>query len=997
MLPPQDGTPPEGGQRLWRSLDAWADPATAQAWTGQEFPAAAHFLNPPLERRHLLKLMGAALLLGGCGRAPREEIVPHVHEPEWAVPGGPLHYATSLNHAGYAQGVLVESHEGRPTKIEGNPRHPASLGATDIYAQAAILDLYDPGRAQAVRHHGEPSSLAEFAYALAWHRAEWKLRRGAGLCLLTGTVTSPTLAAQLDEWQRRYPEARWFQHEPAHRDAPLAGARLALGHTADTLYRLERAAVILSLDSDFLTGTPARSRYARDFIDGRNPRFTPDSRSRLYTLESCPNLVGAMADQRWPLRAGQMEAVARALATRLGMAGIPGGEAAPVPEAWLSAVARDLLDHPGAGLVVVGEHLPPVVHALAQAINARLGNLGATVQHIASVAVAPHQNQNRLADLAEAARADEVTALFILDCNPAYTAPADVAFAEAFRRIPFRVHHGLYADETAQLCDWQIPAAHELESWGDARAYDGTASLIQPLIAPLHDGLSAHEFMALLLGIEGQSSYAAVRDYWRAQGNSGEFEAFWRGALRDGLIPGSAFPPLNLKLRPDFAAVLPPPTAPATGIELRFRPEPNLHDGRYANNAWLQELPRPLTKLVWENAVLLGPATARRLGVVHGTRVDMLYQGRRLIGPAWIMPGHAEDSVTLELGYGRAQCGGIGEGLGFSAYRIRTAAAPWFDSGLDIHPAPAPLPKGPLAWLAGHPGPEPLATTQQHGALDGRDLVKVVKAGLAPSAAPAEMPAASLHPAYPYPGHAWAMVIDLDACIGCNACVLACQAENNIPVVGKAEVLRGREMHWLRIDRYYEGPPENPATYFQPVPCMHCEQAPCEPVCPVQASIHDAEGLNNQVYNRCVGTRFCQSNCPYKVRRFNFFAYSDRPDTREAAPLRAALRNPDVSVRSRGVMEKCTYCVQRINAARIPAELEGRELRDGEIQTACQQACPTRAIVFGDQNLAGSAVAALKREPRHYALLGELGTKPRTTYLARRRNPHPELDDAPKA
>lgn len=987
--------PPDDRQRLWRSVEERADPAAARVWTEAEFPAAAQLLNPPLERRHLLKLMGAALLLGGCGRAPREEIVPFVHEPEWAVPGRPLHYATSLNHAGYALGVLVESHEGRPTKVEGNPRHPASRGATDIYAQAALLDLYDPGRAGTVRHNGAPASLDEFAQALSRHWPEWSLRRGAGLCLLTGTVTSPTLAAQLDQWQRHYPEARWFQHEPAHRDAPLAGTRLAFGQSADTFYRFERAAVILSLDSDFLTGTPARSRYARDFSDGRNPRFTPGANRRLYALESSPTLAGAMADERWPVRAGHMEAVARSLAARVGIAGIPGGEAAPVPEAWLSAVARDLLDHPGAGLVVVGEHLPPVVHALGQAINARLGNLGATVQHIAPVAVAPRSERNRLADLAEAARADAVTALFILDSNPAYTAPVDVGFVEALRRIPFRVHHGLYADETAELCDWHLPAAHALESWGDARAYDGTASLVQPLIAPLHDGLSVHELMAVLLGREGQSGYEAVRGYWRGQRLGGEFETFWRGALRDGLVAGSASPPLNLTLRPDFAAALPPPATPPSGIDIRFRPEPNVHDGRYANNAWLQELPRPLTKLVWENAVLLGPATAQRLGVAQGAQVNVLYQGRRLIGPAWIMPGHAEDSVTLELGYGRACCGGIGEGLGFSAYRLRTSAAPWFDSGVDIYPAPVHLPKGPLAWMMRHPKPAPLATTQHHGTLDGRGLVKVVKPGAA--IAPAEAPAASLHPAYPYPGHAWAMVIDLDACVGCNACVIACQAENNIPVVGKAEVLRGREMHWLRIDRYYAGPPENPATYFQPVPCMHCEHAPCEPVCPVQASVHDGEGLNNQVYNRCVGTRFCQSNCPYKVRRFNFFEYSNRPDTRESAPLRAALRNPDVSVRSRGVMEKCTYCVQRINAARIPAELEGRELGDGEIQTACQQACPTRAIVFGDQNLEGSAVAALKRDPRHYALLGELGTKPRTTYLARRRNPHPELGHDPEA
>ncbi|CAL1239413.1 4Fe-4S dicluster domain-containing protein [Candidatus Methylocalor cossyra] len=978
--PPTATDPTKVQDLLWRGLD---EPGAAVGRDGGEFPDWTGFLETPMQRRRLLKLMAASLVLGGaggCGRPPKEEIVPYVRSPEQLVPGRPAHFATALTHAGYAQGVVVESHEGRPTKVEGNALHPASLGATDIFAQAALLDLYDPDRSQTITNGGKISALGDLLADLSGQAAAWTTRRGAGVCLLTPTVTSPTLAWQLAEFFQRYPEARWVQHEPVDRGQVLAGAQLAFGREADTLYRFDRARVILSLDSDFLTETPARSRYGHDFVVGR--RTLGLGMNRLYALESTPGLTGAMADHRLPLPAGRMEAVARALAGRLGLAGIL-GEPSPVPDPWLDAVASDLAAHPGESAIVAGEHLPPAVHALVQAMNQHLGNFGRTVIHIEPVAYRPADAASSLTALAEEMHAGRVEALIVLGGNPVYTAPRDLDFPAALRRVPLRIHHGLHADETAALCHWHIPALHELESWTDVRAYDGTVSLVQPLLAPLYQGHSAHQLLALLLGQVGRSDRDLLKSYWRARHPGPDFDHFWRAALRDGVVPDSANPPLALEVLDDLPRRLPPPVR-AEGLELRFRPDPCVYDGRYANNGWLQELPKPLSKLTWDNPALVGPALAERLGLTNGDWIELSHRGRQLRLPVWVMPGQPEQSVALHLGYGRMRAGAVGDGAGYDSYALRTAAEPWFGAGLRIQKAAR---RGFLGLLDGR---AELASTQHHATLDGRDLVRVWTKDQPPFA-PTEPDPQQLYPQYAYPGHAWAMVIDLNACIGCNACVVACQAENNVPIVGKAEVLRGREMHWLRVDRYYAGAPDNPETYFQPVPCMQCEQAPCEPVCPVQASIHDTEGINNQVYNRCVGTRFCQSNCPYKVRRFNFFDYAANPATHEGAPITAAVRNPDVTVRSRGVMEKCTYCIQRINAARLLAEEEQRPLRDGEVQTACQQACPTQAIVFGDRNAPASRVAALRREPRHYALLEELNTRPRTTYLARLRNPHPDL------
>ncbi|HYE34586.1 TAT-variant-translocated molybdopterin oxidoreductase [Methylocaldum sp.] len=993
LLTPGDNRP------LWRSLEELADTDTFREFADREFPEWTDPWLTPVKRRRLLQLMAASLVfggLGGCGRQPREEIVPYVREPEQIVPGKPLYFATALTHGGFGQGVVVESHMGRPTKVEGNPLHPASLGATDIFSQAAVLSLYDPDRSQTVTNGGQLSNWQAFVEHLSAQKDQWAARRGAGLYILTETFTSPTLGQQLNDFLRIYPEARWHQYDPVGHTNIREGARLAFGEEVDTLYRFDQAAVILSLDCDFLTDTPARTRYGHDFVASRRVRRGNVAMNRLYVLESTPTLAGAMADHRLPVQAGRMEAVTRALAAKLGRADRPDGEKVPVPERWLDIVTRDLSNHRGNSVVIAGEHLPPAVHALVQAINQQLGNFGRTVFHIEPIASAPADNGGSLPALLDDILTGGVQTLIILGGNPVYATPADLEFGRVLRLVPLRIHWGLYADETAELCHWHIPALHELESWSDAKAYDGTVSLVQPLIAPLYGGRSVHELMALLLGQTGASDHDLVQAYWRTRHSGPDFEMFWKKALRDGVVPDTAGAPKTVSARGDLGkALLPSHETSDSTLEIRFRQDPSLWDGRYANNGWLQELPKPLTKLTWENAVLLSPKTAKRLDFRNGDLAELLYRERQLIAPVWIMAGHADDSATLYLGYGRNRAGHVGNRTGFDAYRLRASDAPWFDYGLEIRKTGRPL-----DWLNLLPstGRAELATTQRHHTLDGRDLVKVLTPKtLASAGAQSPEHRASLYPEYRYEGYAWAMVIDLNACIGCNACVVACQAENNVPIVGKDEVRRGREMHWLRVDRYYAGEPDNPETYFQPVPCMHCEKAPCEPVCPVQASIHDSEGLNNQVYNRCVGTRFCQSNCPYKVRRFNFFGYAEALGINEGAPSVRAVRNPDVTVRSRGVMEKCTYCVQRISAARIAAEQENRRVRDGEVQTACQAACPTQAIIFGDLNVPGSQVAALRTEPHHYALLAELNTQPRTTYLARLRNPNPEFDDEPES
>jgi molybdopterin-containing oxidoreductase family iron-sulfur binding subunit len=974
------------GREYWRSLEELAESESFQQLLEREFPEQASEWTDGVSRRRFLNLMAASLALAGlssCVAPPTEKLVPYVRAPEEIIPGRPLFFATAMPLAASATGVLVESHMGRPIKIEGNPNHPASLGATDTFAQASILSLYDPDRSQVVSNAGRISTWSSFLNVVALEMEREKATGGAGLRLLTESVTSPTLARQIQELLAQFPEARWHQYEPVGRENSRAGARLAFGEDVNAGYNLEAADVILSLDSDFLCTGPGCLRYARQFAKRRRVEGERAEMNRLYVVESTPSNTGMMADHRLPLRASEIEGVARAVAAQLGI-GAAGASPVAVPAGWVEAVGRDLQVHRGRSLVVAGESQPPVVHALAHAMNQALGNAGRTVVYTDPVEANPVDQTESLADLTREMADGQVDFLVILGGNPVYQAPADLNFAHHLSKVRLRVHLSLYEDETSLQSHWHLPETHYLETWGDTRAFDGTVTIMQPLIEPLYGGKSALEVVSALAGQPGHSSHDMVRSYWESQSSGGDFEGFWRGSLHDGLVPGTALPTRRPFLRPDFEArlteaFLDTQDTPEGGTEIVFRPDPTIFDGRFANNGWLQELPKPLTTLTWDNAALVSPAAAQRLGLQNEDVVELRHGGRALRAPVWIQPGQAEDTVTLHLGYGRERTGRVGARAGFNAYALRTAGAPWFAGGTEIRKTGERY---------------PLARTQTHHAMEGRHLVRVGTleeyrhephfAQHMVHEAPVGL---TLYPGHQYEGYAWGMAIDLNACTGCGACVVACQAENNIPIVGKEEVQRGREMHWIRVDRYYAGDLDRPESYPQPVPCMHCENAPCEPVCPVAATVHSSEGLNDMVYNRCVGTRYCSNNCPYKVRRFNFFQYADI----ETPSLRL-LRNPDVTVRSRGVMEKCTYCVQRINATRIEAKKEERQIRDGEVQTACQAACPTQAIVFGDINDPESQVTRLKADPRSYGLLTELNTKPRTTYLARLRNPNPELE-----
>ena len=966
---------------LWRSLEELPAHAASGSEDRREQPSASPVDFPAFDRRQFLRLAAASLSLagaGGCSRAPQQTIVPYVHAPPQLVAGDPLYFATAANLCGAAQGLLVKSNYGRPTKIEGNPSHPGSLGATDIFAQAAVLDLWDPDRAQAVRHRGQANTWDGFVAALSARISRLSVNAGTGLRILTESVTSPTLADQLHALLERFPGARWHQYQPINRDQAYEGSRLAFGEVLEARYHYDQARVVLSLDSDFL-GAPG-VRYARDFVTARRAGDAQPDPGRLYVVECTPTLTGSFADHRYAARFGQIEAIARALAQALGLPVAGTLDAAVLPSGALAACARDLKLNAGRALVVVGDAQPPIVHALAHAINEALANVGRTVSYTAPILALAEPQGESLRILTEDMAAGQVDTLILLGGNPVYNAPADRRFGPRLAKVGLSVHLSLYDDETSALCDWQIPQAHFLESWSDTRAFDGTVAIQQPLIAPLYGGKSAHELLALLLGQTASNDYQTVRDFWTQARPQADVDALWDQALHRGAFEGSQLPARPALIRSDFLREPAPPAANSTELDLVFAPDPTVWDGRFANNAWLQELPKPLTKLTWDNAALVGPKLAQRLGLVNEDQVELRYRGAVVLAPVWIVPGQPEATVTVSLGYGRSRAGRIGNGAGFNAYLLRQSDEPWHGHGLQVSKTGAKV---------------RLAATQHHFSMEGRRPVRTTTLAQFrrdPSlvAADAHRPNPSMYEPVHYDGYAWAMSINLDACIGCSACTIACQAENNIPIVGKTEVRRGREMHWIRVDRYYEGAAEQPRTYFQPVPCMHCERAPCEAVCPVEATVHDSEGLNLQVYNRCIGTRFCSNNCPYKVRRFNFLQYAD-----ENTESLKAQRNPEVTVRMRGVMEKCTYCVQRITEARIEAEKGNRRLVDGDVVTACQAVCPTRAIVFGDLNDPRSQVNQAKASPLDYALLSELNTRPRTTYLAKLSNPNPELLDTP--
>ena len=1052
ILSLQDGEAPRGGKKYWRSLEELADTPLFREFVAREFPQQAEGWNDPVERRTFLKVMGASLALAGlsgCVFQPPEKIVPNVKQPEEYVPGKPLFFATAATLFGAATPVLVRSNDGRPTKIEGNPDHPNNRpldfpaedplrdprgsSATDIFTQASILGLYDPDRSKTVTFREDIRTWTAFVGEIRSAIDAQRAKQGAGIRFLTESIISPSLGAQMKEVLTAFPQAKWHQYEPVNRDNTRAGAVMALGQPANATYRFDLAQRILSLDCDFLAPTfPGYLRYSREFMARR--RVTENNRemNRLYVVETTPSNTGALADHAWEVKPSEFEAIAKTIATGVGS---QAGGGANLP--WIEPLVRDLQQHKGASIVVAGENQPPMIHALAHAMNNALGNVGKTVFYTDPLEVNSVDHRQSLYDLIKDIDAGVVELLVIIGGNPVYNTPADLKLD--FNRVDkhknmVRVHLSEYKDETSEICHWHVPAAHYLESWGDTRSYDGTVTLIQPLIEPLYDGKTPYEMLAIFSDQYDRKPYDILKSYWQKQrssgGNtqaapaatpapspsaSGDFETWWRQSLHDGFIPDSAFQTKTVSLSSGWANQSTPAQPPASGgFELVFRTDPSIYDGRFANNGWLMELPRPLTKVTWDNVAIVSPNSAKQLvntddngGAIKGREhyipiVSITNpQGQAVQAPLWIMPGQPDGVITVHLGYGRRLAGRVGSGeigynapnevVGFDAYQIRTSFAPWYVPGVQVRQIP---------------GEHLLATTQLHFNLEDpkfsteeRDVVRSQTLGefLNGGERHEEEKLPSLYEDYPYkdqaenaPNYAWGMAIDLNNCIGCNACTVACQSENNIPVVGKDQVVRSREMHWIRVDTYFRGFSQTPeATNFMPVPCMHCENAPCEPVCPVHATVHSAEGLNDMVYNRCVGTKYCSNNCPYKVRRFNFFLYQDWN-----TPTYQLMRNPEVSVRSRGVMEKCTYCVQRIQNAKIQAEIDGREdrrVKDGEIVTACQAVCPTEAIIFGDTNDPNSRVSKVKRNERNYSLLEDLNTRPRTTYLSQLKNPNPEI------
>ena len=1025
------------GPKYWRTLEEFADEKAFGDLLEREFPRQASEWVDSVSRRNFLKLAGASLALAGlagCTKQPLEQILPYVRQPEELIPGKPVFYATAMPFGAYGVPLLVESHEYRPTKVEGNPQHPASMGATDLFAQASILDLYDPDRSTTVTHQGEAATWSDFGTAIRRSLKAQQQKQGAGLRFLTRSTSSPTFAAQMKAILQIFPQAKWHRYDPVHRDNARAGSQMAFGGVYDAQYKFAAADVVVSLDADFLSGLwfPGFVRYARDFMSRR--KQPGESMNRLYVVESSPTTTGMKADNRLSVLPSEVEKFARALAGKVGVGGAGGEQLSGDQQKWVDAVAADLGGHRGKCLVVPGDFQTPAVYALAHTMNAALGNVGQTVSYIDAVEVDPVKHTDSIRDLVNDMNAGKVDVLVMMGVNPVYEAPTDLNFAAALEKLLGRgadavtVQLSLYKNDTTGYCHWHLPETHYLEAWSDVRAYDGTASIIQPLILPLYDGKSPHELLVLFTEQTGTSitdlartaipasSYDLVKGYWQTQHSGADFEKWWRQSVHSGVIENTASPARPLSVRLSV-----PPASPAGGgdFEISFRPDPCIHDGRFINNGWLQETPKPLTRTTWDNVAMISPAMAEKLGLYRlqdendhqsdsQVVLEIEFQGRTVKAPYWPQPGHPDNSVTLFLGYGQAESGRVGSERGYNAYSLRPAAAPYSAQGAKVSLA-APSKDGkenPNISTHGDRQYWSVAVTQGHFSMEKREPVKAalldeyLKNKEFAHAGEAEpTPNETLYQPRDFPykspdfnklGYAWGMAIDLNSCIGCQTCAVACQAENNISVVGKEQVQRGREMQWIRIDAYYEGDPANPSVYFQPVPCMQCENAPCEYVCPVGATTHSTEGLNDMVYNRCVGTRYCSNNCPYKVRRFNFLLYADYE-----TPSLKMLRNPDVTVRSRGVMEKCTYCIQRITQARIAAEKHDRAIADGEIQPACQQACPTEAITFGNIHDGDSRVAKLKSDSRNYSLLAELNTRPRTTYIAAVSNPNPELKPPP--
>jgi molybdopterin-containing oxidoreductase family iron-sulfur binding subunit len=982
-----------GAKVFWRSLEEKADVELAKAnASGSDVVKRtidAEELGR-LKRRHFMTLsgaIGALATLEGCIRRPVEKILPYTDAPSAGDVniGVASHYATVTAQRGEALGLLVNSHQGRPTKIEGNPDHPTSQGSTDLWAQASVLDLYDHERARTPSKKGVAKSDADADAELdALIQAALK-NGGQGLRVLSHPTLSPTFVRLREQLKKRLPQARFHSYAPLNDANSYAGTKLALGQPLAVLPAFDRAKVVVSLDSDFLLTETGAVLASRQFGASRHMESAAGEMSRLYVVEPSMSLTGANADHRLRLEGRAIGAYLKALASALSAQGaeigVATGEAtlAGVPEQWISAVAKDLLANRGASLVVVGSRQPAAVHALAAAVNRGLGNAGRTVTYVKPLDGAATDPFEDIKGLASDLASGSVSTLIVLGGNPAYDAPADVGFAAAIAKAPVSIALTDRVDETASLTTWHIPLAHELETWGDAVSRAGAYAVQQPLIAPLFGARSAIELLGKLAGEADASGYALVRATSAGYGANDELafeQLVQRGA---GAVAGSeTFGGLTVATDAVASAVaaLPGPSA-AAELEVVFLADNKLFDGRFANNSWLQELPDQITRITWDNAALIAPSTAKGLGIENGDLIKVTVGSASIEIVAWKQPGQATGTIGLQLGWGRTKGGTTATGAGFDVYPLRTTSAP--------HYAAAKVEKLGKKY--------PLSQTQEHDSMEERPLIldaDLEEYKAKPDFTQWESPDMSVAPLWKpqdySEGHQWGMVIDLNSCTGCGACIVACQSENNIPVVGKEQVARGREMAWLRIDRYYAGDEDEPVVAIQPVGCQHCEEAPCENVCPVNATAHSPEGLNDIAYNRCIGTRYCMNNCPYKVRRFNFLNFNlEVPETRKMQ------FNPDVSVRFRGVIEKCSYCVQRIQGAKIAAKREERPMRDGDVVTACQQACSANAIAFGDINDKNSRVSKARAVDRNYALLSDVGTRPRTRYLGKIRNPNPEM------
>ncbi len=984
----------QNGKKFWRSIDELAEAPEFEELVAKEFPSQASEWIDPVSRRNFLKVMGASMALAGlagCTKQPDEPIMPYVKAPEDLILGKPVYFATAFPFTTGAVPALIKSDAYRPIKVDGNPEHPYTRGGSDPITQATLLDLYDPDRSQHVLYRGNTRTWPAFLAAFRSMLADKKAQGGQGLYFLSATVTSPTLAGQWQQGQKNYPQAKFVQYDPANRDSHYTAAKQAFGDFVDAQYRLDQADVILSLDADFLGGAqfPGFHKLARDYAQKRKLQGT-DEMNRLYVVESVTTTTGFKAEHRLALKPSQMAAFAQSLANALGAGGNGGGNWSDHEAKYLQGVAADLKASAGKCVVIPGEYAPPEVHLAAFAINQALGNVGKAVVYTDPVNPMPSIQADELKSLVADMNAGKVDWLVILNANPVYSAPADVDFESALAKVKTVVHLGSHVDETGETTHWHINNAHYLEMWSDARAYDGTVSVIQPMIDPLYGGHSAHEILQSMLDEPDVSAYDAVRGTWKQQLSQGDFEFNWRKVLHDGWIENTAYQPKDVTPKGGSGAGN-ATAAAGGGLEVAFRPDAHVYDGRYANVGWMQEIPRPVTNLSWDNAAQMSFATMEKAGLAENDAVEISVGGKKIIAGALAVPGQPDGVVLVTLGQGR-RMGRVAGGVGYNAYLIQRSDMPWAQSGATLRKT------GDIydicvtkshhidqrAVFAGGDG-SGTHSIEGNESLD-RGIIRY--ATLTEYKADPEFahqgpgrdvpePDESMFPAYRYDKNAWGMSIDLNSCVGCNACVTACYAENNIPVVGRHQVKVGRLMQWIRIDTYFEGDLSAPRAHFQPMTCHHCENAPCEQVCPVGATVHSPEGLNMMVYNRCVGTRYCSNNCPYKVRRFNFLLYSDY----ETESLKL-MRNPDVSVRSRGVMEKCSYCVQRIEAVKIEADKGNRDIRDGEIRTACQQACPTDAIEFGNINDRQSRVAKIKTNARTYGVLADINTRPRTTYVA---------------